>query len=93
VNTLAAVMVALSGLWLSGLAIAAFAWPERVKDFFGKFASSAFYAFLGNVCPDDRRHGVRYLCTSDEVLRRLYRIWLAIDIDDRYSFSNAVEDA
>jgi hypothetical protein len=45
-NTLAAVIVVLSGLWLIGLAAAAFVWPERVKDFFGKFASSAFTHFL-----------------------------------------------
>lgn len=45
-NTLAAVIVLLSGLWLIGLATAAFAMPERVKDFFGKFASSAFTHFF-----------------------------------------------
>jgi hypothetical protein len=45
-NTLAAIIVALSGLWLIGLGIAAFTNPERVKDFFGKFASSAFTHFL-----------------------------------------------
>jgi hypothetical protein len=46
VNTLAAVIVVLSGLWLIGLGTAAFVWSERVKDFFDKFASSAFTHFL-----------------------------------------------
>jgi hypothetical protein len=45
-NTLAVVIVVLSGLWLIGLGTAAFAKPERVKHFFDKFASSAFTHFL-----------------------------------------------
>ena len=39
-------MVILAAVWLTGLGIAAFAKPERVKDFFDKFASSAFTHFL-----------------------------------------------
>lgn len=45
-NTLAAVVVVLAGTWLIGLAAAAIAMPERVKQFFGKFASSGFTHFL-----------------------------------------------
>ncbi|MBK9527401.1 MAG: hypothetical protein IPO41_03565 [Acidobacteria bacterium] len=45
-NTLAAVIVVVSAIWLVGLAMVAFAKPDVVKDFFGKFASSAFAHFL-----------------------------------------------
>ncbi|MGE3465814.1 MAG: hypothetical protein AB7J13_02680 [Pyrinomonadaceae bacterium] len=45
-NTLAAVIVVVSAIWLVGLAMAAFARPDVVRDFFGKFASSAFTHFL-----------------------------------------------
>lgn len=45
-KTLAAVIVVVSAAWLIGLAMVAFARPEVVKDFFGKFASSAFAHFL-----------------------------------------------
>lgn len=45
-NTLAAVIVVLAGAWLCGLASFAFARPDVVKHFFGKFASSAFTHFL-----------------------------------------------
>ncbi|HQZ97307.1 MAG TPA: hypothetical protein PLP21_13375 [Pyrinomonadaceae bacterium] len=39
---IAAAMVILAGIWLIGLATAAFARPERVKQFLNAFASSAF---------------------------------------------------
>lgn len=45
-NTLAAVIVVLAGIWLIGLAVAAIAKPDFVKQFFDKFASSAFTHFL-----------------------------------------------
>lgn len=45
-NTLAAVIVVLAAVWLFALATVAFARPDRVKGFFGKFASSAFSHFL-----------------------------------------------
>lgn len=45
-NTIAAVIVVLSGIWLIGLAGAAVGKPDVVKRFFDKFASSAFTHFL-----------------------------------------------
>ena len=45
-NIVATVTIVLAGIWLIGLAVAAFVRPERVKDFFGKFASSAFAHFF-----------------------------------------------
>lgn len=45
-NTLAAVIVVLTGIWLIGLATVAFAKPERAKQFLNGFASSAFTHFL-----------------------------------------------
>jgi|CXWL01.1.fsa_nt_gi hypothetical protein len=45
-NTLAAVIVVLAGIWLIGLATVSFAKPESVNHFFDKFASSAFSHFL-----------------------------------------------
>ncbi len=45
-NTMAAVLVVVSAVWLIGLAVVAFVRPEVVKGFFGKFASSAFTHFL-----------------------------------------------
>ncbi len=45
-NTFAAVIVVVSAIWLVGLAVVAFAKPDVVKEFFGKFASSAFTHFL-----------------------------------------------
>lgn len=43
---LAAAIVVIAGLWLIGLAVAAFTRPESVNNFFAKFASSAFSHFL-----------------------------------------------
>lgn len=45
-NALAAAIILLAGIWLIGLATFAFAKPERVRNFFGNFASSAFTHFL-----------------------------------------------
>ncbi|MBK8304378.1 MAG: hypothetical protein WBC19_02720 [Pyrinomonadaceae bacterium] len=45
-NYAAFVMIFVAGIWLIGLAVVAFVRPERVKAFFGKFASSAFAHFL-----------------------------------------------
>lgn len=45
-DELAAVIVALAGTWLIGLAGAAAAKPDVIKRFFDKFASSAFTHFL-----------------------------------------------
>lgn len=45
-NTLSAVIVVLAGIWLIGLAAIAIVKPDRVKQFFAKFASSAFTHFL-----------------------------------------------
>ena len=45
-NTLAGAIVVLAGIWLTGLAAVAIAKPDRVKQFFDKFASSAFGHFL-----------------------------------------------
>lgn len=45
-NTLAGVIVVVAGIWLIGLAAVAIAKPDRVKQFFDKFASSAFSHFL-----------------------------------------------
>lgn len=45
-NIVAAITIVLAGIWLIGLAVVAFVRPERVKDFFGKFASSAFTHFF-----------------------------------------------
>lgn len=45
-NTFAAVIVVVSAVWLVGLAMVAFAKPDVVKDFFGKFACSPFAHFL-----------------------------------------------
>jgi hypothetical protein len=45
-NTLAALIVVLAGVWLIGLAVAAVVTPDRIKQFFDKFASSAFTHFL-----------------------------------------------
>lgn len=45
-NTLAAAIVVLAGIWLIGLASVALAKPERARDFLGRFASSAFTHFL-----------------------------------------------
>lgn len=42
INTIAAIIIVLAGTWLIGLAGVAVAKPDRVKQFFGKFASSAF---------------------------------------------------
>lgn len=41
-ETLSAVTVVLAASWLIGLAVAAIIKPQFVKDFFDKFASSAF---------------------------------------------------
>lgn len=45
-ETLAATVVVLVGIWLIGLSAAAFAKPESVRSFFDKFASSAFAHFV-----------------------------------------------
>lgn len=45
-NTFAAVIVVLSGIWLIGLATISFARPNLSKRFLGGFASSAFTHFL-----------------------------------------------
>ncbi|MEQ1603326.1 MAG: hypothetical protein ABL999_00500 [Pyrinomonadaceae bacterium] len=45
-NTLAVVIVVLAGIWLIGLGAVAIAKPDLVKQFFDKFASSAFTHFL-----------------------------------------------
>lgn len=46
VETLAFVIVVLAGIWLVGLAAGAFFKPNGVKEFFDKFASSAFAHFV-----------------------------------------------
>lgn len=45
-NYFAAVTVVVAGVWLIGLATLAFAKPEAIQRFFGKFASSAFAHFF-----------------------------------------------
>lgn len=45
-GTFAAVIVVIAGLWLIGLTTVAFARPDKIKQFFGKFASSTFTHFL-----------------------------------------------
>jgi hypothetical protein len=45
-TALASVIVVIAGIWLIGLATVAVARPDRVREFFGKFASSPFSHFL-----------------------------------------------
>lgn len=45
-NTIAAVIVVLAGIWLIGLAAVAVTKPDVVRQFLDKFASSAFTHFL-----------------------------------------------
>lgn len=45
-NTIAAVIVVLAGIWLIALAMVAFAKPGRAKQFLNGFASSAFTHFF-----------------------------------------------